>query len=180
MIKKTKQQNPWTDEFPVHGREVISPVPEQFDASLRVAYLINYKLEAWGPLIQKAGDLCFDLRAAIAIPLWIYPERLVKIPLGVKFDLPPNIGITIVPRSSLCKSGLFLANHSGRIDPSYRGEVIAPVFNFSDMPVIVEPGQRIVQGEITFLKRVSFETIHDYELSETDRGINGFGSTGKV
>lgn len=178
MIRKNKK-NPWTEEYPAHGTELPFPINnDNTDTLVRVVYVGDY-LEKWGPLFQAAGDLCFDLRAAIKKKTMVFPSEMIVIPLGVKFDLPPNLGIKIIPRSSLCKKGLFLANHSGRIDPDYRGEVFAPVYNFTDSPVPIDPGERIVQGEITVLKRVSFQAIQEEELSKTLRGEKGYGSTGK-
>jgi dUTP pyrophosphatase len=147
---------------------------------IRVVYLPHYQLDEWGPLVHDEGNLCFDLRAALKETTFVWPGKAVLIPLGIKFDFPAEYGIRVVPRSSMFKRGLCLANHSARIDCSYRGEVMAPVVNRTQSPVDIMPGERIVQAEISLLRIAKFITISESELSETKRGEGGFGHTGRV
>lgn len=148
---------------------------------VRVCYMDNYNLEDWGPLVHEPGNVCFDLRAAVFEEIKVARrDGPVMVPLGVRFDLPRNMGIKIYPRSSLFKKGLFLANHVAVIDPDYRGEVCAVVWHYEDgLPTYIMPGERIVQAEIVFVNRAVFQTVDENGLSETVRGKKGFGSTGR-
>jgi dUTP pyrophosphatase len=151
-----------------------------FGEELRVVYLDNYKLDEWGPLTYDPENLCFDLRVASTKNIYCYPRTVTTVGLGVKFDLPPNIGLNLYARSSLCKSGLLLANGTGKIDPAYRGELLAPVVNVGNNEcVIIRPGERIVQAEIVYRKPVFFKQIDERQISETKRGDGGFGHTGR-
>ena len=83
----------------------------------------------------------------------------------------------MVPRSSISKTGLLMLNSVGVIDKTYRGELIAALWNTTDAEVVVKKGQRLVQivsrdmGHITRFVKVA-------ELPSTERGSGGFGSTG--
>jgi dUTP pyrophosphatase len=148
--------------------------------TIRVVYLPHYPLEEKGQLMQDPENLCFDLRAAIPETLFIWPGKVMFIPTGVKFDFPPEYGIEIMPRSSMCKRGLCLANHVAQIDPSFRGEVMIPVVNRGISPVSIIKSERLVQAKIAIRRVAVFETITEAELSETKRGEGGFGHTGRV
>jgi dUTP pyrophosphatase len=84
----------------------------------------------------------------------------------------------MLPRSSMSKTGLMLMNSVGVIDQSYRGELIAALWNTMDKEVVVEEGNRLVQ--IVTRDMTSLQTIKVVqELDNTVRGEGGFGSTGK-
>lgn len=154
---------------------------DQLCEKLRVCYLDNYNLDEWGPLVQDPENLCFDLKVAEPEYVNITPHEAKIVRLGVIFDLPKTMGLNVFPRSSLGpKIGLMLTNHVGKIDPGYRGELMAHLYNFTGKNVKLEPGERIVQAEIVYRVGVGFETITREQLSETKRGVNGFGSTGRV
>jgi dUTP pyrophosphatase len=152
---------------------------EPAGTKIKVAYLDHYDLAKWGPIVQDPENLCFDLRVALQARMHIFPNEISIIKLGVAFDLPKGIGLKIYARSSLCKRGLILANGVGIIDPGYRGEIIAPLINFSDKTVFLTHGERILQAEIAPQRIASFQAIGQDELSDTNRGPNGFGSTGR-
>jgi len=84
----------------------------------------------------------------------------------------------LVPRSSISKTGLMMMNSVGVIDKTYRGELIAALWNTTDSEVRVEKGQRLVQivsgGMQSFDKLVLVDA-----LDQTERGEGGFGSTGR-
>ena len=84
----------------------------------------------------------------------------------------------LYPRSSISKTKIRLANSAGIIDPNYRGYLIAAVDNISDQPQILKKGERYFQLVFVPLTKPSCIAIVN-ELSETDRGAAGFGSTGK-
>ncbi len=143
---------------------------------LEVMYLPNYKND-WDSLFQDEENACFDLRAAINERTVVHVNSIKKIPLGVKFNLPSNIGLYIFPRSGFASKGLTLANNVGIIDPGYRGELIVPMYNMlGDEWIIINPGDRIVQAKPFMTETVRFRTVN--KISETNRGEGGFGSTG--
>ena len=125
--------------------------------------------------LEAAGH---DLSAAIDKSVMIAPHQTVKIPTGLSMQLPENTFGGIYARSGIAnREGLAPANKVGVIDSDYRGEIIVALHNHSDEYRIVEPGQRIAQLIIQPYIKAEFEEAE--ELSETERGSGGFGSTGK-
>jgi dUTP pyrophosphatase len=151
---------------------------------LKIQYLQDYNLKKWGPMkYSKPGDACFDARAAIKKSLKIKKHSMFgkihryTIPLGFKVEIPFGYELQIRMRSGLAKNfGFIMSNGMGTIDAGYRGEVMALLTNLGERNVIFHPGQRIVQCKIA--KVPSFKLVSVGFLSETDRGENGFGSTG--
>lgn len=84
----------------------------------------------------------------------------------------------MVPRSSISKTGLMMLNSVGVIDKSYRGELMAFLWNTTDAPVVVEKGQRLVQIVARHMGDIVSASVVD-KLPESSRGDGGFGSTGK-
>ena len=119
----------------------------------------------------------FDLSADINSDMIIFPHTTVKIPTGLSFELPEGYFGAIYARSGLAtKQGLRPANAVGVADSDYRGEYMVALYNDSNETRIVEPGQRIAQLVIqTYL---DCNLVDSAELSETERGDGGFGSTG--
>jgi dUTP pyrophosphatase len=84
----------------------------------------------------------------------------------------------MLPRSSISKTGLMMLNSVGVIDKSYRGELMAFLWNTSNAPVVVEAGNRLVQIVAGDMSDITSVTVMD-SLPESKRGEGGFGSTGK-
>lgn len=84
----------------------------------------------------------------------------------------------MVPRSSISKTGLMMLNSVGVIDKSYRGELMAYIWNTNSFPVEVERGQRLVQIVARHMGDIVSASVVDM-LPESSRGDGGFGSTGK-
>lgn len=119
----------------------------------------------------------YDLYACIDKAISINPHETIKIGTGLSIELPRYTFGAIVPRSGLStKKGLRPANTPGTCDSDYRGEYIVAIHNDGNIPQIVEPGERIAQLIIIPYVPVIFEEAD--ELSETERGAGGFGSTG--
>ena len=119
----------------------------------------------------------WDLYACIDEPVCIHPSCTVKIGTGLSFDLPNYTFGGIFPRSGIAtKRGLRPANTPGVCDSDYRGEYIVALHNDSESPQWVEPGERIAQLIVLPYVPVKFQEVE--ELSETERGAGGFGSTG--
>ena len=126
------------------------------------------------------GAACFDIPAAGDIE-WVREDKLhtAIIPTGLFFEIPEGYKINIFPRSGWgFKYNIQLANGTGIIDSDYRGEVKVKLIAHScplSLPEI-KYGTRVAQAEIVPVYIAEFETVD--ELSDTERGIGGFGSTG--
>ncbi|MBR3767003.1 MAG: dUTP diphosphatase [Clostridia bacterium] len=119
-----------------------------------------------------------DLYACEDAPVTIEPGKTVLVHTGLSFEIPEGFAGLIYARSGLAtKKGLAPANKVGVIDSDYRGEVMVSLYNQSDVPQTVEPGERLAQMVITPFLKADF--ILADELSDTVRGEGGFGSTGK-
>lgn len=115
-----------------------------------------------------------DLRAAHHYPL--YPGRVVKIATGVAVELPPGHEGQVRPRSGLALQGVTVANAPGTIDSDYRGEIGVLLINHGLGLVEICRGDRVAQLVVAPMVRAEIVTVD--ELSETERGAGGFGSTG--
>lgn len=119
----------------------------------------------------------YDLYANIAEPVLIPAHETKKIGTGLAIELPAGYFGAIFARSGLAtKLGIRPANCVGVCDEDYRGEYIVALHNDTDNPVIIPPDERIAQLVIVPYLSVEFEEVT--ELSETQRGEGGFGSTG--
>ena len=127
---------------------------------------------------QSAG--C-DLAACLDRPVTIPPGQTVKIPTGLAAELEADSGYVLLAyaRSSLAANhGIAPANCVGVIDLDYRGEIFIPLHNSSSEPYTVLDGERIAQLIVTPV--ILPDIVETDELSDTDRGAGGFGSTGKT
>ena len=119
----------------------------------------------------------YDLYAAIDETLVIGPHETQKVGTGLAFSLPDNTFAAVFARSGLAtKEGLRPANCVGVCDSDYRGEYIVALHNDSEEIRYVEPGERIAQMVLMPYVQMSFVEVD--ELTETERGNGGFGSTG--
>lgn len=119
-----------------------------------------------------------DLYACIDEPVVIQPHETVMIGTGFAMETPIDYFTGIFARSGLAsKKGLAPANKVGVVDSDYRGEVKVALHNHSNEPQIVEPNERIAQ--LVVVPFLPFDFEEKDELSETTRGEDGFGSTGK-
>ena len=108
----------------------------------------------------------------------IKPHETVMIPLGFAIEIPAGYAGLVFARSGLAsKRGVAPANKVGVIDSDYRGECMVALHNHTEKEVTVEGGERIAQLCIVPYLKAEFE--ESAELSDTERGGGGFGSTGK-
>lgn len=129
------------------------------------------------PTYGTPGAAGADLYALLDAPLTVAPGETVFVHTGLSIELPEGYAGLVYPRSGLsCKRGLAPANKVGVIDPDYRGEVMVALHNHSAAPATVEVGERIAQLVVTPFLHVDFFEVE--ELSDTQRGAGGFGSTG--
>ncbi|MCH8558789.1 MAG: dUTP diphosphatase [Balneolia bacterium] len=126
--------------------------------------------------ISAAG---MDLRAAVEDSVVIKAGDRTLIPTGLSIALPVGYEAQIRPRSGLAiKKGITMLNSPGTIDADYRGEVKLIVINHGNEEVEIKRGDRVAQMVIAPV--VQARIIEVEELSETERGDGGFGSTGKA
>lgn len=132
------------------------------------------KLPTYGSACAAGADLYACLEEAVTIQ----PGETVFIPTGIALEVPQGCAGLIYARSSMgAKRGLAPANKVGVIDSDYRGQVMVALHNHSALPQSVEPQERIAQLLITPVFTPGF--VETEELSDTQRGAGGFGSTGK-
>ena len=133
------------------------------------------------PDYSNVGDSGFDLRAFISEPITLKPLERKLIPTGLKFELSPNTELQIRPRSGMAlKYGISVLNTPGTVDEGYRGEIGIIAVNLSNEDYTIQNGERIAQGVImNVLGQSVSELVKTNTLSETERGEDGFGSTGK-
>lgn len=130
------------------------------------------------PFRATEGSAGADLYACLEAPVTIEPGKRETIPAGIAIEIPPGYGGFVFPRSSVaCKFGVSLPNCVGVIDSDYRGELCVPVINHSNLPYTINGGDRIAQLVILPVENAEYE--YSDELSDTERGEGGFGSTGK-
>ena len=134
----------------------------------------NGKLPTYGSL-EAAGA---DLYACLDAPVTVAPGETVWIPTGIALEVPKGCAGLVYARSSMgVKRGLAPANKVGVIDSDYRGEIRVVLLNHGKETQTVEHGERVAQFLITPVLTPCYEEAD--ELSDTDRGAGGFGSTGK-
>jgi dUTP pyrophosphatase len=134
------------------------------------------------PEFATDGASGFDLRADLAedetITLGVGEYTMV--PTGLYFEIPEGFELQVRPRSGLAaKHGVTVLNSPGTVDSDYRGEVKVILINHGTKPFVIENGERIAQGVIGGVmgkKMITFQSVE--ELSDTERGEGGFGSTG--
>lgn len=132
------------------------------------------------PRYATAGSAGLDLPACLDGPLAVPPGARVKIPTGIAIEIPHRHIVGLVfPRSGLAtKHGIALANAVGVIDSDYKGEIIVAIMNQGEREYVIHPGERVAQIVFVPVFKVTFQEV--CELDDTDRGVGGFGSTGKL
>lgn len=131
--------------------------------------------EARIPFYAHSGDAGLDLFSVEEVLIKPMERKLVHTGIGIQ--LPSNTEAQVRPRSGLAlKYGITLLNSPGTVDEGYRGEIKVLMINLSRESFLVERGMKIAQMVVKPVKQVSVEEVD--ELSSTDRGQRGFGSTG--
>lgn len=129
------------------------------------------------PKYQTDLSAGMDIYACLDSPVLIKPMERIIIPTGLSIELPDGYESRIHSRSGLSfKNGISMANGTGIIDADYRGEYGILLINFSQEAFTIEHGMRVAQLVISKYEQVVWQEVED--LSETDRSIGGFGSTG--
>ncbi|MEQ8676268.1 MAG: dUTP diphosphatase [Aggregatilineales bacterium] len=141
---------------------------------LKIRYTDDYKQLDLPPITApRDGDAGYDLRTVTAMT--IAPGEQVALPAGVHLEIPAGFVGLVKDRSSMAKRGF--TTSAGVIDSGYRGQVLILIRNQTDAAMTVEQGERIAQ--LLILPAYTFEVEVVDELTETERGTGGFGSTGR-
>jgi dUTP pyrophosphatase len=129
------------------------------------------------PDYESENAAGMDLRAFLETDVTIPPLGRVKIPTGLRIELPEGFEGQVRPRSGLAiKTGLTVLNSPGTIDSDYRGDVEIILVNLGEKDVIIKDGERIAQLVVAPVCRAIIQEADT--LAETKRGVGGFGSTG--
>ncbi|WP_240231472.1 dUTP diphosphatase [Devosia lacusdianchii] len=132
------------------------------------------------PRQQTAGAAGMDLVAALAAgaDIVLAPGKRALVPCGFAMALPLGYEAQVRPRSGLAvKFGVTVLNAPGTIDADYRGEVMVPLINLGEDDFVVRRGDRIAQMVVAPVSAAQFRLTE--MLDDTERGANGFGSTGR-
>ena len=144
--------------------------------SVKIQTLENFKGEL--PQYQSKAASGFDVRAQLSESVILKPGQRALIPTGLSFEIPSGFEIQARPRSGWAiKNGMSLVNTPGTVDSDYRGEVKVILINLGQEAVEVKDQERIAQLVIAPVYQAEFQ--HVQNLSSTDRGAGGFGSTGR-
>lgn len=168
MSKKAKKL-----QIPIKriGKDVIIPKPSKPDDAGADA-----RIEGFKKIIVEVNKR--ELVEVESDSYTLKPLERVGCSLGFATAIPEGYYFKVVPRSGLALwEGLSIVNSPGTIDSGYRNEWMAIVINLSNSDVTLKRGDRICQIILTKMVDYHFEEVN--ELSESDRGQGGFGSTGK-
>lgn len=142
---------------------------------------VNVKVRAESgaviPEYKTSGAAGADVCALLTESIVLAPGKRALVPTGLYFEIPEGYEIQVRPRSGLAfKNGVTVLNTPGTIDSDYRGELKVILINLGETDFVVNSGDRIAQIILAPVTRASFLAADN--LSETERGSGGFGSTG--
>ena len=129
------------------------------------------------PFYSTEHSAGMDLRAFLTEPVVLQPMARALIPTGLFIEVPEGYEAQVRPRSGLAiKNGITVLNTPGTIDADYRGEVKVILINLSQEPFTIQNGDRIAQMVIAKYEKIAWNQVA--QLSGTERGAGGFGSSG--
>ena len=130
------------------------------------------------PQYTTKGSAGLDLRANLDLPVILDPGERKLIPTGLSIELPLGYEAQVRPRSGLAyKHGVTVLNSPGTVDADYRGDIGVILINHSNESFEIKNGERIAQMVIAKHEQAEWQLVE--ELGNTERGVGGFGSTGK-
>lgn len=141
--------------------------------------VLDARMKEQMPAYATAGSAGLDLRACIDTPVVIEPGATHLIPTGLAIHIAdPAYAAMILPRSGLGhKHGIVLGNLVGLIDSDYQGQLMVSTWNRGQTAFTLNPMERLAQLVIVPVLQVGFNVVEEFDTSE--RGVGGFGSTGK-
>lgn len=140
--------------------------------------IVDSRIITMMPEYATEGSAAFDLRACLDQPLTLEPNQVQLIGTGISIYIgDPTYAAMILPRSGMGhKNGIVLGNLVGLIDSDYQGQLMISAWNRSTTAFTINPMDRIAQLVIVPVLRPEFEIVE--EFTETNRGVDGFGSSG--
>jgi dUTP pyrophosphatase len=141
--------------------------------------IIDERMRDQLPAYATTGSAGLDLRACLDAPLTIEPGATHLVPTGLAIHIgDPRYAAMILPRSGLGhKYGVVLGNLVGLIDSDYQGQLMISTWNRGQTAFVLNPMERLAQLVVVPVMQVAFNVVEEFDASE--RGGNGFGSTGK-
>jgi dUTP pyrophosphatase len=141
--------------------------------------ILDPRMQDFLPAYATGGSAGLDLRACIDAPLTLEPGQTVLVPTGLAIHIgDPGLAAMILPRSGLGhKNGIVLGNLVGLIDSDYQGQLMVSTWNRGQTAFTLQPMDRLAQLVIVPVVQVGFNIVEEFAAS--DRGVGGFGSTGK-
>lgn len=131
------------------------------------------------PAYATAGSAGMDIHAAIREDVHLAPGQRALIPTGIRIALPDGYEAQVRARSGLAlRQGLALVNSPGTIDTDYRNAISVIVINLGQEVIRIQRGDRIAQLVVAPVMRVEWNELAEGALPASERGENGFGSTG--
>ncbi len=127
------------------------------------------------PIKATPGSACYDIYSIESFS--ILPDELHTFRTGLAFEVPLGYMLEVRPRSGLSKGQVLLANSPSTLDSDYRGELFILLFNLRGVIYEIKKGDRIAQIRLVKLDEIQFEEVEN--LSKTERGPGGLGSTGR-
>lgn len=149
--------------------------------TVKIKKLEHYDSSFPLPAYETKGAAGADVRASLGVgeKLIIKPGQRVLIPTGLSMEIPVGYEVQVRPRSGLSfKTGLMVLNAPGTVDSDYRGEVKIILGNLGTQDEVINHGDRVAQLVLAPVTQ-AFYTESSDELSQTERGAGGFGSTGR-
>jgi dUTP pyrophosphatase len=142
--------------------------------------ILDERLKSQPPAYATSGSAGLDLRACLDAPIALAPGHTTLVPTGIALHLAdPGLAAMILPRSGLGhKHGIVLGNLVGLIDSDYQGQIFVSVWNRGHDSFTIQPMERIAQLVVVPVLQVAFNVVDRFD--ESDRGVGGFGSTGKL
>jgi len=130
------------------------------------------------PHYNYPTDSGFDLYSTIDVEIGPFGRYLI--PTGLSFRFNEGYEIQVRTKSGLAiNQGIMVLNSPGTVDQGYSGEIKVPIFNANPHPITINKGMKVAQGVLCpVVNGRNVKVIEVDELEETDRGDNGFGSTG--
>ena len=130
------------------------------------------------PEYATEGSSGLDIRAFIETPIILSPMERALVPTGLFVELTEGYEIQVRPRSGLAiKQGITCLNAPGTVDADYRGELKVILINLSVENQTIHPGDRIAQLVVAEVAKAKWNLVDT--INVTERGVGGFGSTGK-
>lgn len=141
--------------------------------------ILDGRMKELLPAYATPGSAGLDLRACIDAPITIEAGQTVLIPTGLAIHIgDPSYAAMILPRSGMGhKNGIVLGNLVGLIDSDYQGQLMVSTWNRGQSAFTLNPMERLAQLIIVPVLQVGFNVVE--EFGDSERGVGGFGSTGK-